>query len=159
MCRHGSKKKTQNGSLLGQPGCRSRNAFSMAIPVLSLISNLCKPRPKYQTGQIHLKLAGMNQEIFLRHWGAPEVDITLENLQRFFSLDFLPLNSDSSESNPITVWIYEKVDIFVLFSKGKLVAHFKWSEFKERFKKPVAKVDVETTEPPSLIATTLSMFA
>jgi len=131
----------------------------MAIPVLSLISNLCKPRPKYPTGQIHLKLAGMNQEIFVRHWGAPEIHIPLENLQRFFSLDFLPLNSDSSENNPITVWIYEKVDIFVLFSKGKLIAHFKWSEFKERFKKPMAEVDSEATKPPSPIATTLSMFA
>ncbi len=137
----------------------AENAFNMAIPVLSVISNLCKSRSKYQTGQIHLKLAGMNQEIFQRHWGAPEIDITLENLERFFSLDFLPLNMDSPESNPITVWIYEKVDIFVLFSKGKLVAHFKWSEFKERFKKPVAKVDSEAAEPPSPIATTLSMFA
>ncbi len=106
----------------------------MAIPVLSLISNFCKPRRKYPTRPVHLKLAGMNQEIFLHQWGAPEIDITLESLQRFFSLDFLPLNSDSPENNPITVWIYEKMDIFVLFSKGKLIAHFKWSEFKERFK-------------------------
>ncbi len=83
----------------------------------------------------------------------------MKNLERFFSLDFLPLNSDPSENNPITIWIYEKVDIFVLFSKGKLIAHFKWSEFKERFKKPIAKVDSEGTKLPSLIATTLSMFA
>ena len=131
----------------------------MAIPVLSLISNFRKPRPKYRTGQIHLKLAGINQGIFVRQWGAPEIDITLENLERFFSLDFLPLNSDSSENNPISVWIYEKVDIFVLFSKGKLIAHFKWSEFKERFKKPKVSIDSEGIKPPSLIATTLSVFA
>jgi len=130
----------------------------MAIPVLSLISNLCKLRPKYPTRQIHLKLAGMNQEIFLRHWGAPEIDITLENLQRFFSLDFLPLDSDASENNPITVWIYEKLDIFVLFSKGKLIAHFKWSEFKERFKKPKVKIDSEGKKPSFLMTTTGSLF-
>lgn len=144
---------------LGQPGCRSRNAFNMAIPVLSLISNFCKPRPKYPTGQIHLKLAGISQDIFVRQWGAPEIDITLENLERFFSLDFLSLNSDPSENNPMTAWIYEKVDIFVLFSKGKLIAHFKWSEFKERCKKPVAEIDSQGTKPPSFVATTLSMFA
>jgi len=131
----------------------------MAIPVLSLISNLCKPRPKYPTGQIHLKLAGINQGIFVRQWGAPEIDITLENLERFFSLDFLPTSSNTFEGDPTTVWIYEKMDMFVLFSKGKLIAHFKWSEFKERFKKPIAKVDSEGTKPPSLIATTLSTFA
>ena len=131
----------------------------MAIPVLSVISNFRKPRPKYRTGQVHLKLAGMNQDIFARQWGAPEIDITLENLERFFSLDVLPLNSDSTENNPITVWIYEKVDMFVLFSKGKLIAHFKWSEFKERFKRPVAEIDSEGTKPPFFIVTTLSMLA
>ena len=145
--------------LLGQPGCRSRNAFNMAIPVLSLISNFCKPRPKYPTGQIHLKLAGINQEIFVRQWGPPEIDITLENLERFFSLDVLPLNSDSTENNPITVWIYEKVDMFVLFSKGKLIAHFKWSEFKERSKKPRLEMDSEGKKPSFLMTTVGSLFA
>jgi hypothetical protein len=132
----------------------------MAIPVLSLISNLCKPRPKYPTGQIHLKLAGINQDIFIRQWGAPEIDITLENLERFFSLDFLPSSRNTPfENDPTTAWIYEKMDRFVLFRKGKLIAHFKWSEFKGRSKKPIAAVDSEGTRSPSRIATTLSMFA
>jgi hypothetical protein len=131
----------------------------MAIPVLSVISNFRKPRLKYRTGQIHLKLAGMNQDIFVRQWGAPEIDITLENLERFFSLDFLPSSINTFENDPATVWIYEKMDMFVLFSKGKLIAHFKWSEFKERFRKPMAEIDSEGTRPPSFIATTLSMFA
>jgi len=132
----------------------------MAIPVLSLISNFCKPRQKYQTGQIHLKLAGINQEIFVRQWGAPEVDTTLEDLQRFFSLDFLPSSSNTFESDPTTVWIYEKMDRFVLFRKGKLIAHFKWSELKQRSEKPKGQINSsEGATPPSFIATTLSMFA
>jgi len=131
----------------------------MAIPVLSHISHFRKPRPKYRTGQIHLKLAGINQDIFVRQWGTPEIDITLENLERFFSLDFLPSSSNTFENDPTTVWIYEKMDMFVLFRKGKLIAHFKWSEFKERSKRPMAEIDFEGTRPPSLIATTLSMFA
>ncbi len=101
----------------------------------------------------------MNQDIFVRQWGAPEIDITQENLERFFSLDFLPSNSDSSKNYPITIWVYEKMDMFVLFSNGKLIAHFKWSEFKERFRKPMAEIDSEGTKPPSFIVTTLSMFA
>lgn len=131
----------------------------MAIPVLSVISNFCKPRPKYRMGQIHLKLAGINQDVFIRQWGAPEIDIPLENLERFLSLDFLPSSSNTIENDPATVWIYEKMDMFVLFRKGKLIAHFKWSEFKERSKRPMSEIDSEGTRPPSLIAATLSMFA
>lgn len=101
----------------------------------------------------------MNQDIFVRQWGAPEIDITLETLKRFFSLDFLSSSSSTFENDPTQAWIYEKVDMFVLFSKGKMIAHFKWSEFKERFKKPFTGVDSEGTKPPSCIATTLSMFA
>ena len=101
----------------------------------------------------------MNQDIFARQWGAPEIDITLENLEKFFSLDSLPSSINTIEKDPTTVWIYEKMDMFVLFRKGKLIAHFKWSEFKERSKQPVAEIDSKGTTPPSLISTTLSMFA
>jgi hypothetical protein len=128
----------------------------MAIPVLAHISKWYKPRSRYPTGQVHLKFAGINQEIFLRHWGMPEINISSDNLQKFFSLDFLPSNDDSSENDPITVWIYEKMDMFVLFRKGKLIAHFRWTEFKERSKKPKVKIDSGTQES-LLPATTLSI--
>jgi hypothetical protein len=102
----------------------------------------------------------MNQEIFVRQWGAPEIATTLKNLEKFFRLDFLPSSSNTFESDPTTVWIYEKMDRFVLFRKGKLIAHFKWSELKEKSKKPKGEIDSsEGANPPSLIATTLSMFA
>ncbi len=133
--------------------------LNMAIPVLSLISSFRKLRPRYSAGQIHLKLAGMNQDIFIRQWGAPEIDITLDTFQRFFSPDLLPPSTDSPENNPMTVWIYKKMDMFILFRKGKLVAHYKWSEFKERSKKPAAPIAPDRAMPPSFIATTLSMVA
>ena len=107
-------------------------------------------------------LAGINQEIFCRQWGMPEINIGFDHLQEFFRLDFLPSNNDSSENDlTLIAWIYEKRDMFVLFRRGKLVAHFKWSEFKERFKKSkVTKIDSEgTKKPPPLITTTLSLFA
>ncbi len=131
----------------------------MAIPVLSLISNFCKLRPRCSTGQVHLKLAGMNQDIFTRQWGAPQVDVTLETFQRFFSPDLLPPSADSPQNDPMTVWIYKKMDMFIIFRKGKLVAHYKWSEFKERSRKPPAAMAPDRGMPPSLIATTLSMVA
>ena len=130
----------------------------MAIPVLALITNLCKPRPKYPQGQIHLKLAGMNQDIFIRQWGEPEIDTTLEKLKRLLSFDFLPF-SDTFENDTTRVWIYEKMDMFVLFRKGNLVAHFKWSEFRERSKKTAAEMDSVPRKPYSSIASTFSMLA
>jgi len=72
---------------------------------------------------------------------------------------FLPSSSNTFENDPTTVWIYEKMDMFVLFRKGKLIAHFEWSEFKERSMRPMAEIDSKGTMPPSLIATALSMSA
>lgn len=131
----------------------------MAIPVLALITNLCKPRPKYPQGQIHLKLAGMNQDIFIRQWGEPEIDTTLEKLKRLLSLDFLPFIRETFENDTTRVWIYEKMDMFVLFRKGNLVAHFRWSEFKEKFKEPTGGIDHTSRRSHSSIASTFSMLA
>ena len=100
----------------------------------------------------------MNQDIFVRQWGAPEIDITLENLKKSFSIDFLPSTRDTFENDPARAWVYEKMDMFILFRKGNLIAHFKWSEFKERSKRPISQIDSGGTRPPSLIATTLSLF-
>ncbi len=85
--------------------------------------------------------------------------MTLETFQRFFSPDLLPQSTDSPENNPMVVWIYKKMDMFILFRKGKLVAHYKWSEFKERSRKPPATIAPDRAIPPSFIATTLSMVA
>jgi len=104
-------------------------------------------------------LSGINQEIFLRHWGTPEININFDDLQEIFRLDFLPFNSDFQENETFAAWIYEKMDIFVLFRKGKLISHFKWSEFKERFQRSKMKVDFEgNKKPPVLMTTTLSLF-
>jgi len=125
----------------------------MAFHILSLISSLYKPQSR------HLMLSGINQEIFLRHWGTPEFNINIDNLREFFKLDFLPLDSDSLGNDTFTAWIYEKMDIFVLFRKGKLVAHFKWSELREKFKRLQVEVDSEGNKrPPALMVTTLSLF-
>ncbi len=104
-------------------------------------------------------LSGINQEIFLRHWGTPEFNINIDNLREFFKLDFLPLDSDSLGNDTFTAWIYEKMDLFVLFRKGKLIAHFKWSELREKFKRLQVEVDSEGNKrPPALMVTTLSLF-
>jgi hypothetical protein len=104
-------------------------------------------------------LSGINQEIFLRHWGTPEFNINIDNLREFFKLDFLPLDIDSLGNETFTAWIYEKMDIFILFRKGKLIAHFKWSELREKLKRSKVEVDSEGNKrPPAFRVTTLSLF-
>jgi hypothetical protein len=103
-------------------------------------------------------LSGINQEIFLRHWGTPELNINLDNLREFIKLDFLPLDIDSFGDETLTAWIYEKMDIFILFRKGKLIAHFKWSELREKFKRSKVEVDSEgVKKPQDFMAKTLSL--
>jgi hypothetical protein len=104
-------------------------------------------------------LAGINQEIFVRQWGMPETNIRLDNLQEYFRLGFLSSSNDSLGNESLTAWIYEKMDMFVVFRKGKLIAHFKWSEFKERLKKAKVKTDSKSIGNPStLIAPVLFLF-
>jgi hypothetical protein len=134
--------------------------FDMAIPVLGLISNLCKPQSRHAMGRAHLMLAGIHQEVFLRQWGMPEIHISFNHFQEIFRLDILSLNNNYSEDDPPTAWIYEKMDMLVLFRRKKLIAHFKWSELKERFKNSKVKIDSGNNKMLSpLMATTLSLFA
>jgi hypothetical protein len=80
-------------------------------------------------------LAGINQMIFLNHWGVPDIKISLDRLQGSYELDSLSLNTEPNEADYHTVWIYEKKDRISFFRRGKLVPHFRWSEFKEKWKK------------------------
>ena len=140
--------------IIKTPGC-----FEMAIPFLSLISNLCGSQSKHSTGRTQCMLAGINQEIFVRQWGMPETNIRLDNLQEFFRLGFFPSSNDSLGNESLTACIYEKMDMFVVFRKGKLIAHFKWSEFKQRLKKAKVKTDSKSIGNPStLIAPVLFLF-
>lgn len=125
----------------------------MAFHISSLISSLYKPQSR------HLMLSGINQEIFLRHWGTPEFNINIDNLREYIKLDFLPLDIDSLKDETLIAWIYEKMDIFILFRKGKLIAHFKWSELREKFKRSKVEVDSEGVKKTSdFMAKTLSLF-
>lgn len=94
-------------------------------------------------------LSGINQEIFLRHWGKPEFNINTENLREFLKFDFLPLDNDTLGNETFTAWIYEKLDIFVLFRKGMLIAHFKWSDLRGNCKrsKPVVHLQNDKRHP------------
>lgn len=86
-------------------------------------------------GPTHLMLTGISQTVFLRQWGMPEIKISLDHLEACFILDFITLNIDSIQKGFVTVWIYEKKDRVVFFRGEKLISHFKWTQFKKRFKR------------------------
>jgi hypothetical protein len=105
-------------------------------------------------------LAGINQTIFLSQWGVPEVKIGLDRLQGSFELDSISLNSVPDEMDNHMVWIYEKRNRIFFFKRGKLISHFRWSEYKERWK----NIEEERDDRPlrktsSLLSTTLSLAA
>ncbi len=131
--------------------------------VPNLISNLWKnplpPRPM-MARQNHLMLAGINQTVFLNQWGIPEIKISLDRLGGFFNLDSMSFHIDSPEEDPYTVWIYEKRDRILFFKRGKLISHFKWSEFREKWKRPKEESGPRGIRKSSLLmATTLSLVA
>jgi hypothetical protein len=107
----------------------------MIIPVLSLVSNLYEPQVGFWVDHTHQMLAGINRTVFLNQWGTPDIYMGLDHLQEFFGLDFIRPNSDSVRKDPLTAWIYEKMDTFLIFKRNRLIFHFKWSEFKQKFRK------------------------
>ena len=113
----------------------------MMIPVPSLISNLWK-RPSIPVqANSHFMMAGIFQTVFLNQWGGPEFQVSLDRLSGFFKLDFLFLNFKPSEGDYYTVWIYEKRNKILFFKNKKLILHFRWDEFKEKWKRPKEEVD------------------
>ncbi len=113
----------------------------MMIPIPSAISNLLKRPPVAVQTNPHGMMAGLYQNLFLNQWGLPEFQITLERLAGFFNLDYLFLNINFSEENDHTVWIYEKRNKILFFKNKKLLFHFRWDEFKEKWKRPKEEVD------------------
>ena len=132
----------------------------MLTLVPHLISNILKGPSRPSRNNQHLMLAGINQTVFLNHWGIPEIKISLDRLQGYYELDSLSLNTEPSEEDNNTVWIYEKKDRIFFFKRGKLISHFRWGEFREKWKKPEEEIDFRAPRKSSaLLATTLSLVA
>jgi len=137
-----------------------KNLKNMLSLVPNLISNILKGPPRPSRSTQHLMLAGINQTIFLNNWGVPEIKISLDRLQGYYELDSLSLNTEPNEEDSHTVWIYEKKDRIFFFKRGKLVSHFRWSGFREKWKKPKEETGFRTPRKSStLLATTLSLVA
>jgi hypothetical protein len=99
-----------------------------------------KPVPSVRPN-LHLMMSGIYQNTFLSQWGTPEFQFGLGRLVGFFKLDFLFVNWDQNEAVEYSAWIYEKQNRILFFKNKKLLFHFKWDEFKEKWKRPKDEVD------------------
>jgi hypothetical protein len=78
----------------------------MAIPILDLISNFWKARPRQIPERPHLMLTGINQKVFLNQWGEPETQLGLNHLGKLDKLGTVFLLTTDTEETPLSVWIY-----------------------------------------------------
>jgi hypothetical protein len=117
--------------------------FYMMIPVASLITNYWK-KP-YTLAPVasnpYLMMAGIFQTVFLNQWGAPEFRISLARLGGFFRLEALFSTIGYFDGDCYSVWIYEKRNKVLFFRNTKLLFHFRWDEFKEKWKRTKEEVD------------------
>jgi hypothetical protein len=113
----------------------------MLITVFSATSCGSKQRPRHGAPRTHLVLAGISQTVFLKQWGEPETQIGLNCLGSLCNLGSLFLIAEPAVEVRHSVWIYKKKDRILFFTRKRLTSHFKWSEFKERCKKPEQGAD------------------
>ena len=115
-----------------------------------------KPIPSVRPN-LHLMMSGIYQNTFRSQWGTPEFQMGLSRLAGFFKLDFLFMNWRQTEAGEYTAWIYEKKNRILFFKNKKLIFHFRWDEFKEKWKRPKNEVDSWLTRGPrSGMVTSLS---
>ena len=79
-----------------------------------------------------LMLTGIRQDLFLKNWGSPDLQIFLKKLGDFQSQGALYLIVSSDEEADCSILIYKSRDRILSFRKKRLNTHFKWSRFEER---------------------------
>ena len=132
----------------------------MLTLVPNLMSNFLKGSPRPSEKAQHLMLAGIHQTIFRNQWGEPETQIGLKRLGSFDKLGSFFLIEDSAGEVHHSVWIYKKRDRILFFTKKRLISHSRWSEFRERWRKPKEEPDHRSPMKSSpLLTTTFSLVA
>ena len=131
----------------------------MSSCVLTLFSNLRPSRSRYVREPTHLMLTGINQRVFLNQWGDPDTQIGLNRIGSFNRFGSLFLTVDPHEEVHHSVWIYKKRDRILFFTKKRLTSHFRWSGFKERWKKSKRKMDPMSNRKASFFKATVALIS
>ena len=139
------------------------NSKQVTNPVLRNISSYFRSQPSLASPRRHLMLAGICQDVFLKEWGSPEIEINLDQIEDCYERGAVtPDPNDSEGENIHSVWIYKKKDRIFFFAKKRLISHFKWSDFKEKQISSAEILESEFTEqkkPLPLLSTTLSLVS
>jgi hypothetical protein len=132
----------------------------MIIPFLRTTQFLGPKQPMHMTPGRHLMLNGISQNLFLKNWGGPEALISLKRLGGFSKREALYLVVNSDDEADYSIWIYRKKDRILFFVRKKLIAHFKWSAFREGSDSLNGGGDTKVVKmPASLMARTLALVA
>jgi hypothetical protein len=123
----------------------------MSISSLPLFSCLKKTQPSGRSRAVHAMLAGLNQGVFIRHWGRPEFNVRLDQMLQYIRLDLALSGGGTPPNERPMVWIYRERDRFLIFQRGKLVVHFKWSTLWRTAHRRSAR-DQRTGVPPKAAA-------
>jgi hypothetical protein len=135
-------------------------SVNMTISPLKVIQNLGKRQPSHATAHHHLMLTGIRQTMLLQNWGKPEFHICLKRLRSFSRQKTLYLIVNSDDEADYSILIYRKKDRILFFTKKRLILHFKWSGFEEKYNELKGGVDVNSIRiSPPLIAKTLALVA
>ena len=133
---------------------------NMTIPPLKVIQNLGKRQPSHTTAHHHLMLAGISQIMLLQNWGNPEFHICLKRLGSFSEQKTLYLIVNSDDEADYSILIYRRKDRILFFTKERLIFHFMWSGFEEKYNELKGGVDLNSIRiSPPLIAKALSLVA
>ena len=100
------------------------------MPGLDFISHGKRSPQRQAPERPHLFMKGLNQKVFLSQWGAPETQVSLNQLGKLSKLGTMFLITDPAEEAHISVWIYKKKNSILLFEKEKLVSHFSLRRFE-----------------------------
>ena len=123
------------------------------------IPSLLKNQNEHLVPRRHLMLAGISQDLFLKQWGSPEIEINLDQLQGSYRHHTVALETESAGENLHSVWIYKEKNRVFFFSKKRLVSHYKWSDFKEGRVTSSGEVEYRSARRPNFLASTLSLVS
>ena len=123
------------------------------------ISSLWRNQHEHLVPCRHLMLAGISQDVFLKQWGSPEIEVNLDQLQGSYRHHTVALETDSAVENLHSVWIYKEKNRVFFFSKKRLVSHYKWSDFKEGRVTSSEESGYKSARRSTFLASTLSLVA
>ncbi len=102
----------------------------MGMSILDHLLNYKKSIYNKPPESSHLKLAGINQKVFLNQWGEPETQVGLNKIGRLNRLGTVFLITEPTQETSLSIWIYKKQNRVLFFTKERLFSHFSFKKFR-----------------------------